>query len=187
MLARSRETGLTLDDFLIIQGAFDMKILVYSPTSSPTKWTSSDLLSEHAPIPHRRVSSLDELLAESDVVSLHCPLNDQTRELMSAPEFARMKPSAIFLNTGRGGLVDEPALIDALERNEIYGAGLDVLAHEPATLERYERLFRLENVVVAPHAGAGTHQVQIDSCVVAVETCASYLKGEGIGRSKRVV
>ncbi|GAA5848923.1 hypothetical protein JCM9279_004666 [Rhodotorula babjevae] len=168
-------------------GAFDMKVLVYSPTSSPTKWTSADASSEHPPIPHRRVSSLDELLSESDVVSLHCPLNDQTQQLMSAPQFARMKPSAIFLNTGRGGLVDEPALIDALERNEIYGAGLDVLAHEPATLERYERLFKLENVVVSPHAGAGTHQVQIESCVVAVETCASYLRGEGIGKSKKVV
>ncbi|BGP42858.1 hypothetical protein JCM10450v2_006973 [Rhodotorula kratochvilovae] len=167
-------------------GAFEATVLVYSPTSSPSKWTSSDPAG-HAPIPHRRVSSLDELLAEADVVSLHCPLNEQTRGMMGTAQFKRMKESAILINTGRGGLVDEDALVEALESGEIYGAGLDVLAHEPATLKRYARLFACENVVVSPHAGAGTHEVQIDTCVIAVETCASYLLGEGVGKSKRVV
>ncbi|GAA6049916.1 hypothetical protein JCM3770_007049 [Rhodotorula araucariae] len=167
-------------------GAFDATVLVYSPTSSPAKWTTCDA-SGHTPISHRRVSSLDELLAQADVVSLHCPLNEQTRGMMGRQQFLRMKQSGILINTGRGGLVDEDALTDALESGEIYGAGLDVLAHEPATRERYARLFACENVVVSPHAGAGTHEVQIDTCVVAVETCASYLRGEGLGKSTRVV
>ncbi|GAA5968483.1 hypothetical protein JCM11641_007651 [Rhodosporidiobolus odoratus] len=167
-------------------GAYDSPILVYSPTSSPLKWTTQDP-SGLPPIPHTRVSSLEELLAESDIVSLHCPLNKQTEKMMSDEQFKLMKNEAILINTARGGLIDEPALLRALQSHSIYGAGLDVLVHEPANASRYSELFTCENVVVLPHAGGGTHQVQIESCVRAVRTCQSWLKGEGVGDSHRLV
>ncbi len=80
-------------------------------------------------------TDLDTLLAESDVVSLHVTLNDASRRMMNAERFAKMKPSAIFLNTARGGAVDETALIDALKRDVIAGAGLDVFEDEPLAKE----------------------------------------------------
>ncbi|BGP19445.1 hypothetical protein JCM10213_006265 [Rhodosporidiobolus nylandii] len=167
-------------------GAYDSPILVYSPTSSGLKWTEQDP-SGHPAIPHRRVSSLEELLQQADIVSLHCPLNAQTEKMMSDAQFAMMKKSAVFINTARGGLVDEPALLRALQSQQIYGAGVDVFVTEPPKPEQYGELFQQENVVVNPHAGAGTHRVQIDSCTIAVETCWSWLHGEGIGKSTRLV
>ncbi|GAA6059223.1 hypothetical protein JCM10212_006616 [Sporobolomyces blumeae] len=143
-------------------GAFDTPVIVYSPTSSPLKWTEQDP-SGQPPVPHRRVSSLDELLAEADIVSLHCPLNAETKDMIGEEQLARMKSSAILINTARGGLVDEPALIRALQTNQIYGAGLDVFVHEPPSRNEYEDLFSLDNVVVLSHVGAQTHQVQRDT------------------------
>jgi glyoxylate reductase len=100
----------------------------------------------------RRVD-LDELLATSDFVSLHCPLTDATRDLLSRERIARMKPGAVLVNTSRGPVVDEEALADALEEGRIFAAGLDVFRDEPAVPER---LRRLENVVLTPHVGSGT-------------------------------
>lgn len=80
-------------------------------------------------------SDLDTVLAESDVVSLHVTLNDSSRKMMNAENFAKMKPTAYFINTSRGGGVDEPALVDALERDVIAGAALDVFEHEPLPKE----------------------------------------------------
>ncbi|GAA5868338.1 hypothetical protein JCM8547_002158 [Rhodosporidiobolus lusitaniae] len=167
-------------------GAYDSPILVYSPTSSPYKWTERDPNGKK-PIPHRRVSSLEELLREADIVSLHCPLYAETEKMMSTEQFKMMKKSAILINTARGGLIDEPALYEALTTGEIYGAGLDVFCTEPATTKDYGHFFALENVVVGPHLGGGTHRVQIKSCNVAVETCVSWLKGECIGESNALV
>lgn len=99
--------------------------------------------------------------------------------------------------------IDEDALLDALKDNVIYGAGLDVLCHEPATPERYCELYKLENIVIQPHvyacfvallhleliscsSGGGTHEVQSSSCIRAVRTVYSYLRGEGIGDSFEV-
>ncbi|GAA5950196.1 hypothetical protein JCM21900_003503 [Sporobolomyces salmonicolor] len=167
-------------------GAFDAPILVYSPTSSPLKWTDQDP-SGLPPVPHRRVSSLRELLTQSDIVSLHCPLVPSTFGMMGEAEFKLMKRDAILINTARGGLIDEGALLDALKTREIYGAGLDVVVHEPASAATYGELLSLENVVVLPHAGAGTEKVQAEGCVRALLTCESFLKGEGVGNSNRVV
>ncbi len=96
---------------------------------------------------------LDELLARSDFVSLHCPLTDSTRDLVSRERIERMKPGAVLVNTSRGPVVDEEALADALERGRLFAAGLDVFRAEPAVPER---LRRLENVVLTPHVGSGT-------------------------------
>ncbi len=99
--------------------------------------------------------SLDELLERSDIVSLHVPLNDQTRHLIGAAELARMKSSAILINTCRGPVVDEAALIEALAGGGILGAGLDVLQEEPT--DPANPILRLENVIFSPHIAGVTY------------------------------
>ncbi|KAI0031225.1 D-isomer specific 2-hydroxyacid dehydrogenase [Vararia minispora EC-137] len=165
--------------------AFNTPILVYSPTSSPLKWTDKDP-SGRPPIPHTRVQSLEELLQRSDIVSLHCPATPQTCRMMGKRQFEMMKPTAVFINTARGALVDEDALTYALKNRVIYGAGLDVLCHEPATIERYSKLYELENIVLQPHAGAGSEEVQRESCIKAVRTVHSFLLEKDIGDSSEV-
>jgi D-3-phosphoglycerate dehydrogenase len=93
---------------------------------------------------------LDTLLREADFISVNCPLNEKTRHLIGAREFGLMKPSAFFINTARGPVVDEPALIETLRNSRIAGAGIDVFEQEPAAAEN--PLFALDNVIVMPHA-----------------------------------
>jgi D-3-phosphoglycerate dehydrogenase len=94
------------------------------------------------------------LLRESDIVSLHCPLLPETKGLMNGAAFARMKPSGVLINTSRGGVVDELALIAALQQKTIAAAGLDVFAKEPP--DRDNPLLQMDNVVATPHNGGGT-------------------------------
>lgn len=95
--------------------------------------------------------TFDELLATSDVLSLHAPLTDATRNLIGAAELARMKPTSILVNTARGGLVDEAALADALSRGVIAGAGFDVLTKEPPPADNPLLNLRLPNFILTPH------------------------------------
>ena len=99
-------------------------------------------------------TSMEDLLRQSDIVSLHLPLMPETRGLMGAKAFAIMKPTAVLINTARGGVVDEPALIEALQKKTIASAGLDVFAKEPP--DRDNPLLLMDNVVVMPHNGGGT-------------------------------
>jgi glyoxylate reductase/D-3-phosphoglycerate dehydrogenase len=101
-----------------------------------------------------RFALLDELLRTSDVVTLHVPLNDSTRGMMSTREFGLMKPGAVFVNTCRGPVVDEAALAKALTAGHLGGAGLDVLVDEPPA--RNHPLFGLDNVVITPHMAGPT-------------------------------
>ena len=94
---------------------------------------------------------LDRLLAESDYVSVHCPLNDETRGMFNEQVFRKMKPGCIFVNTARGGLVVEKDLVAALESGHLTGAGLDVFEQEPPSTDN--PLLKLNNVVLAPHVG----------------------------------
>ena len=97
--------------------------------------------------------SIDELLRTSDIITLHTPLTPETNKLIDSDMLARMKPTAIVINTSRGEIIDERALVAALEDGGIAGAGLDVFEKEP--VDPANRLLRLENVVVSPHS-AGT-------------------------------
>lgn len=101
--------------------------------------------------------SLDELLSQSDFVSLHCPLNEHTRNLLGERELALMKPTAYLLNTARGGIVDEDALFTALSDRRIAGAALDCFSTEPIVVP--SRWSGLENVILAPHSIAWTHEL----------------------------
>ena len=98
-------------------------------------------------------TDLDALLAEADFVSLHCPLTDGTRDLLSRERIARMKPGAVLVNTSRGPVVDEEALAEALEDGRLFAAGLDVFREEPRVPDR---LRNRENAVLTPHVGSGT-------------------------------
>jgi phosphoglycerate dehydrogenase-like enzyme len=104
-----------------------------------------------------RLVSLEELVRESDFVSLHCPLNAQTRGLIGAREIGLMKADAYLLNTARGGIVDEDALFDALKNGRIGGAALDCFAQEPVL--QPNRFATLDNVLLAPHSIAWTEEL----------------------------
>jgi glyoxylate reductase len=120
---------------------------------------------------------LGELLARSDFVSLHVPLTAETRHLIGAPELARMKKSAVLVNTARGPIVDEAALVRALQTGGIAAAGLDVFEHEPALAAG---LRDLPNVVLAPHVGSATIATRARMAEVAALNIVAALRGEPI-------
>lgn len=122
----------------------------------------------------RRVD-LDTLLAESDFVSLHTPLTPETRHLIGAAQLARMKPTAILINTARGPVVDQVALVAALEAGQIAGAGLDVFEIEPLPLD--DPLLRLNNVVLLPHIGSASIATRTKMAVLAAENLVAGLQG----------
>jgi phosphoglycerate dehydrogenase-like enzyme len=100
---------------------------------------------------------LDELLKTADFVSIHCPLTEKTRNLISKRELGLMKPDAYLLNTARGGIIDEDALYEALSQKRIAGAALDCFAEEPVT--KPHRLGEFDNVILAPHCIAWTREL----------------------------
>ncbi|NYJ04488.1 2-hydroxyacid dehydrogenase [Petropleomorpha daqingensis] len=117
---------------------------------------------------------LDELLAESDVVTLHVPLTDGTRHLIGDAALARMKPTALLVNTARGPVVDTDALVRALQEGRIGGAALDVFEDEPAV---DPRLLELEQVVLTPHLGSAATATREAMCGLAVRNVAEVLAG----------
>lgn len=123
-----------------------------------------------------RAESLGELLGRVDVLSLHAPLLPETRHLMNREAFARMKRGSILVNAGRGGLVDEVALLEVLDSGHLSGAGLDVTDPEPALPDN--RLLHLENVVVTPHVASATPEGKTRMFVGALEQIVQVLKGE---------
>jgi glyoxylate reductase len=118
--------------------------------------------------------SLDQLLARSDVVSIHCPLTAETRGLVDARALAAMKPGAILVNTARGAIVDEAALADALERGHLGGAGLDVFDGEP---EIHPRLLAAPRLVLAPHLGSATTSARTRMAELCVNAVRDVLAG----------
>ncbi|MDF3319994.1 C-terminal binding protein [Rhodococcus sp. C3V] len=130
--------------------AFGMNTVAYDPYVNPERAAAADI----------RLVDLDELMRISDVVSVHVPLTESTRGLIGAAELALMKSTAILVNTARGGIVEEDALVDALRRNAIAGAGLDVFAVEP--LPTNHELTDLENTIMSPHAAWYSEESEVE-------------------------
>jgi len=121
-------------------------------------------------------SRMADVLSRSDYVIACSPLTPETRHMVGAREFAAMKPSGVFMNIGRGAVVDEPAMIEALSEGKIRGAALDVFETEP--LPKDSPLWRQENVLLSPHSADHTATWQQDSVEFFLENFARYRKGE---------
>ena len=150
-----------------VASAFGMKILGYSRTKTDQS--------------HRRNfswASLDELLEQSDVVSIHCPLTPQTKGLIHAGTLAKMKASAFLLNTSRGPIIVEEDLADSLKRGQLAGAGLDVLSTEPPPSDH--PLFGIESCLITPHIAWATREARSRMMKMVVSNLAAFLEGKSI-------
>ena len=147
-----------------LRRGFDCEILVHSRTPQP-EW-ERELGARFAPLP--------ELLERADFVSLHCPATPETHHLIDAAALARMKPTACLVNTSRGPVIDESALVTALEERRIAAAGLDVYEREPALAPG---LARCENAVLLPHQGSATFEAREAMGRLAVDAIAAVLSG----------
>jgi glyoxylate reductase len=150
--------------------AFGMHVVYADPieaAAAPAQAAAADAVAA------RRVS-VDELFASADAVSLHCPLTPQTRHLVDSRRLALMKPTAILVNTARGGCVDEGALAEALGRGQLFGAGLDVYAREP---EVDPRLLAAPRVVLAPHIGSATTEARTAMAQLCADAVIAALRG----------
>ena len=125
-----------------------------------------------------RYVSLDELLANSDYITLHCPLNDQTKHMINKETIAKMKPSAVIINTGRGPLINEADLCEALAAKRIAGAGLDVQEVEPPAED--SPLYTLDNVIITPHMGWKGLETRQRLVGIIRDNVQAFLKGEPI-------
>lgn len=143
--------------------AFGMEVYVYS--SKPQSLLPQSI----------QKRTLDELFKECDVVSLHCPLTSDTLELVNASRLALMQPSAILINTGRGPLINEKDLADALNEGRIAGAGLDVLSTEPPRKDN--PLLKARNCFITPHIAWATKEARERLMSIAVNNLKSYLQG----------
>ncbi|MDU5452086.1 glyoxylate/hydroxypyruvate reductase GhrB [Pseudescherichia vulneris] len=123
-----------------------------------------------------RYCDIDTLLQESDYVCVVLPLTDETHHMIGAEQFKKMKSSAIFINAGRGPVVDEQALIEALKSGEIHAAGLDVFEQEPLPVDSL--LLSLPNVVALPHIGSATHETRYNMAACAVDNLIDALNGK---------
>lgn len=122
--------------------------------------------------------SFDTLLATSDVISLHCPLNDSTRNLIGERELQAMKPGAVLVNTARGGLVDEEALVAALKYGQLGGAGFDVLSVEPPRDGNPLLKARLPHLIVTPHVGWASREAMDRLAAQLISNIEAFLLGE---------
>lgn len=132
--------------------------------------------SESKVIPNAHQATLEELLQESDIVSLHTPLTPETREMINETSLSRMKPTAILINAARGPLVNTNALVEALESNIIKAAALDVTDPEPLPMNH--PLFRLNNCLIVPHIGSATQNTRRNMARLASENILAGLRGE---------
>ncbi len=122
--------------------------------------------------------TLDDLLTQADIVSIHCLLTNETRNMFNHSVFSRMKPSAILVNSARGGMIDEAALFDALQSHQIAGAALDVYASEPPAPDHPFR--SLNNIIMTPHIAARTEEASWRECTWAIQGALDYLNGRPI-------
>ena len=147
---------------------FDMKVIVYSPNEAE-HIKKTDVF---------EYCELDELLKESDFITLHTPLNETTKHLIGERELSLMKETAYLINTSRGPVVDEQALIKALKEKKIAGAGLDVFEREPHVPDE---LIELDNVVLLPHIGSASTDTRNEMARMTANNALSLLNGEKSG------
>ena len=119
---------------------------------------------------------LETLLLKSDFISINAPLNEQTRGMLGTKEFKLMKEGVVIVNTGRGAIINEEALLKYLKSGKIFGAGLDVLTKEP--MDKNNPLFRQPNVVISPHIGFNTEQAELRLSATVTENIIGYLSGQ---------
>lgn len=151
--------------------AFGMRVIAYDPYLTSERAQSLDI----------ELASLDTVIETADVISLHTPLTEATAGMIGAPELARMKPGALLVNAARGGVVDEAALVHALERGQLGGAALDVFAEEP--LPDADPLRWAPNLVLTPHLGASTHEAQQNVAVEIAHAVRGALLEGDFGRA----
>jgi glycerate dehydrogenase len=149
-----------------IAKALDMDVIVYTPRPPAEK----DI----------KFVEMDTLFKESDIISLHCPLNETTHQLINQSRLLQMKKSAILINTSRGGLVDENALSEALLNKQIQAACLDVLTHEPP--KKDNPLINLDNCIITPHIAWAANASRNRLLKTATENFHSFLKGKPTNR-----
>lgn len=154
------------------RSALNMTVLAYDPYLGDNEITARGA----------KKVTLEQLLKQSDFVSVHCPLNDETRNMIGAAQFAQMQPHAIFVTTARGFIHDEAALEDALRTRTIAGAGLDVWMKEPPPHDH--PLMQFDNVVVSPHTAGVTRDARRNIAKIAAEQLIETLSG---GRPPRIV
>lgn len=154
--------------------AFDMKVIAVDPAVSEAAMASLGV---------RRVAGLGAALGQADIVTLHLPLSDATRNLLGAAEFAAMKPGSVLINAARGSIVDEAALAAALRSGHLAGAGVDVLAQEPPPADH--PLLGLDNVVISPHSAALTSECAIRMSLACAENVLGAFDGK-LDRSRVV-
>lgn len=148
--------------------AFGMRTLGYSRRERPEGREAAEYV------------DLDTLLAESDVISLHMPLNDGSYQIINRDAFAKMKPGAFLINTARGALIDEEALVEAMDKGIVAGFATDVLVHEPFDMKH--PLVGRDNVVLTPHIAWGPRATRARLLNTVVSNLQAYLDGEAVNR-----
>ena len=149
-----------------LAASFNMNILVYHPSHT----------TERLPQNIHKIQNIDELFANADILSLHCPLNESTRGMINAETISRMRRSAFIINTARGAIIDEAALLQALRNNQIAGAALDTFELEPPAPTN--PLFKLDNVIFSPHVAGISDRSFQETGLAAARNILAVFRGE---------
>ena len=152
---------------------FRARVIGYDPSASRQEMAAAGV---------EKVDDLHDMLAQCDFVSIHCVLKPETRHLIGEPELRCMKRSAFLINSARGALVDEEALLAALKENRIAGAGLDVFSREPLSLSGHSlsELFEMDNVLLSPHLTFYTHEAMQRLEEEVLQRCREILSGQPV-------
>ena len=150
----------------MFQGAFNVKVYAYDPFAPMDAWGD---------VPHMRVQEVAKLLPHVDVLTLHLPLNKDTRNLIAWPQLKVMRSDSILINAARGGIVKEDDLLRALQEGVIAGAGLDCHKTEPPVLKDYEEFWATGRVISTPHIGATTKETQVHTATTALDRVYKFL------------
>lgn len=148
--------------------SFGMKILAYDPFLSAEVAESIGV----------EIAELKKVLQESDYITVHTPLTDETRHMISDEEFSLMKKGVRIINCARGGIIDEPALVKALNEGKVAGAAMDVFESEPLSADN--ALLKFDNVIITPHLGASTEEAQVNVAIEVAQIVRDALLGRGI-------